>query len=211
MTLPMEGLEATVQSVVQTHTNGPLLATAAVLYIRQSDEVLDMTFGRGAFWTDYVPTNLTSHDIRTDGVDFRALPEPDDTFDVVVFDPPYVAQGGRDTSTTPDFLDRYGLTDAPVTPDDMMAMIGDGINEAVRVVRPGGFVIIKCMQYVSGGTFHNVPHKVVNWMTEHKAIKQVDEFIHYSGTGPQPEGRRQLTSRRAHSNLLVFRHGKYRI
>ena len=196
-------LPSVVESVVATRTNGPLLAAAAVLWIREDDRVADVTYGRGNFWTEYRPNNLVPHDIAIDGVDFRNLPHDPSSFDVVVFDPPYIAQGGRDTSTVPDFLDRFGLTNAPKSQAEMDDLIFDGIGEACRVLAPGGRLLVKCMDYINGGRYVQGRHKVVEWAMEF-GMEQVDEFVHYSGLGPQPPRPRQLHSRRAHSFLCVF-------
>lgn len=197
-------LPNTVESVVKTQRNGPLIAAAATLWIDPDDSVLDVTYGRGKFWSDYRPADLRTHDIAIDGVDFRALPEADASIDVVVFDPPYIAQGGRDSSTQPDFLDRYGLYEVPRTHDELRELIAAGIGEAVRVLVPKGRLLVKCMDYINGGRYRQGRHEVVEAAQE-AGLVQVDEFVHYSGSGPQPKRLRQVHSRRVHSFLCVFR------
>jgi tRNA G10 N-methylase Trm11 len=191
-------LPGAVQSVVPSRWNGSLIAAAAQLWIEDDDLVVDVTYGRGNFWTVYRPARLVAHDIRADEVDFRHLPELDRSVD-----PPYIAQGGRDSSTTPDFLDRYGLADVPKTVPELEALVADGITEAHRVLRRGGRLMVKCMDYVNGGKLVLGRHHVVCTALA-LGMEQVDEFVHYSGLGPQPPGRRQLHSRRAHSFLCVF-------
>lgn len=216
----------TVQSVVKCATNGPLLAAAAQLWINETDLVVDMTYGRGKFWTCYSPARLVGHDLITDGVDFRQLPEGDGTVDVAVFDPPYISPGGRTTSTLDgrvsrttssldgrsgggDFNERYGLADTPATPAELAELIAQGIKEATRVLAPKGRLMVKCMDYVSSGGLFLGRHHVVTTALG-LGLRQVDEFVHHSGTGPQPtenpDGtpRRQIHSRRAHSFLCVF-------
>lgn len=206
----------TVQSVVKCPTNGPLLAAAAQLWIADSDLVVDMTYGRGKFWTHYRPARLVAHDLITDGVDFRQLPEADGTVDVAVFDPPYISPGGRASSTLDgrggadgDFNERYGLHDTPATPAELADLIAQGIKEATRVLAPKGRLMVKCMDYVSSGGLFLGRHHVVTTALG-LGLRQVDEFVHHSGTGPQPtenpDGtpRRQVHSRRAHSFLCVF-------
>lgn len=198
-------LPGAVTSVVRSRYNGPLIAAAADLWIEPDDLVVDVTYGKGNFWTIYRPLNLVAHDLFVgDGVDFRALPEADGSVDVVAFDPPYIAQGGRDTSTTPDFLDRFGLRDVPKTVGELETYIADGLTEAARVLRGGGRLLVKCMDYVNGGRLVLGRHHVVTTCLA-LDLEQVDEFIHLSGLGPQPAGRRQLHSRREHSFLCVFR------
>lgn len=195
-------LPDTVQSVVYSQRNGPLIAAAAVLWIADDDLVLDVTYGRGLFWADYRPSNLVAHDLVTDGVDCRHLPEDDATFDVVVFDPPYIVQGGRDTSKTAGFLDRYGLVDSPKTLLAMQALIRDGMTEARRVLKPEGRMFVKCMDYINGGKFIQGRHFVVSTALD-LDLEQVDEFVHYSGAGPGAWDV-QLHSRHVHSFLCVF-------
>lgn len=180
--------------------------------------MLDVTYGRGAFWTVQRPRHLTTHDIAIDGVDFRQLPEGDASVDVVVFDPPYIPQGGRETSTlsrietgdhqnlrTSDgFLERYGLVDGPRSVAELEQLVADGMTEATRVLRPRGRLLVKCMDYVNGSRYIQGRHHVVGTATG-LGLRQVDEFVHYSGVGPQPERDVQYHSRRAHSFLCVFR------
>jgi hypothetical protein len=203
-----------VESVVRSRRNGPLIAQAAKLWIQDDDIVLDVTYGRGRFWTEFKPTNLITHDIALDGVDFRALPEPDESVDVVVFDPPYVSIGGRTTSTIEDFNARYGLTDAPKSPLETSDLMAGGIREAGRVLVPRtGRLMVKVSDYISSGKYHAGHHYAVAAALA-TGFEQLDEFVHYSGTGPQPmdnlDGtpRRQVHSRRAHSFLCVFGKGR---
>lgn len=90
-----------------------LIACRDLGYI--GERVLDPTYGRGNWWTKWRPADLTCHDIASDGVDFRDLPHDAGSFDTVAFDPPYIPQGGRTTSTEQGFLERYGLLTVPKT------------------------------------------------------------------------------------------------
>lgn len=203
-----------VLSVIDERRNGPMIAEVARLWIKQTDRVLDVTYGRGLFWTHFRPTHLETHDLAADGVDFRRLPEADGTFDVVVFDPPYISKGGRETSTLAaagnDFMARYGLYDAPKGAANLRTrLIGPGIFECARVLAPGGRLLVKCMDYIESGNYQQ-GRKYVIAAAELAGLEQVDEFVHHSGTGPQPltnrdgSPRPQLHSRRAHSVLCVF-------
>lgn len=194
-----------VESVVRSKTNGALMAAVAQLWIKPDDVVADVTYGEGLFWTRYRPEHLIAHDKYTlDGVDFCRLPEETASVDVVVFDPPYVSKGGRDTSGIPEMDSRYGLQGAPRTPALLVDLIAKGMTEADRVLRPGGCLLVKTMDYVSSGRMVWGRRSVVTVATDLLGMEQVDEFVHHSGTGPQPKGRRQVHSRRAHSFLVVF-------
>ena len=199
------GFPDTVESVVKTRDNGSLIATAAVLHIPDRALVVDMTYGRGRFWTKYRPPNLVMHDLYTvDGVDFHNLPEADGTVDVAVFDPPYIPDGGELT-TIPDMRDTYGVggATAPQSVGDIADLYVAGIGEAYRILKRDGRLLVKTMDFVRGGKYHAMRHHVVASAVD-VGFTQIDEFVHHSGTGPQPGGRIQRTSRRAHSFLCVF-------
>ena len=185
-------------------SNAELLADVAKLYISDDAEVLDPTYGRGTWWKIFRPEHLTTHDIRLDGVDFRALPEADATFDVVAYDPPYIAPGGRKTSTIDDFNDRFGLTDAPCTPMELRHYIAAGLKECARVTKPKGRILVKAMDYVTSGAFFPGTHYVVSDALE-LGLRYVDRFEHVRPRlGVQPNHARQLHARRNLSTLLVF-------
>lgn len=186
-------------------TNGHLIEAVARLgYLRSEDRVLDPTFGRGVWWQRWRPDVLVTHDIRVDGVDFRDLPHADGEFDAAVFDPPYVSVGGRRTTGLPDMHDRFGLTDAPTSPAGVQELIDTGLAEVVRVVKPRGFVLVKCQDYISSGRLW--PGSFLTTQCGLRlGCELVDRLEHLAGVRPQPPGRRQVHARRNVSTLLVFR------
>lgn len=200
----------TILSVQSVKRNADLIAAIAPLWIKPTDTVVDMTYGRGLFWTEYRPEHLVCHDLYTlDGVDFRHLPESDHSVDVCVFDPAYVPTGGVETSTLPDFRNRYGTDTARRARDHIQSDIRDGITEAHRVLRIGGRLLVKSMNYIEGGRFRQ-GYRFVLDAADAAGFEQVDEFVHHSGTGPQPltnrdgSPRLQQHARKAHSYLAVF-------
>lgn len=199
-----------VSSVVRG-SNGVLIATAARLgYLGgPNSTVLDVTYGRGLWWTMYRPPNLARHDRFTlDGVDFRQLPEADNSVEIVCFDPPYISTGSRETSSVDDLYDRFGLGEAKGW-RAIRQQMDDGLTECARVLAPGGFLLVKCMDYVESG------RKVWNgfwvyWRCEAMELRLVDRFIHLTGGGPQVTSnldgspREQQHAREVSSLLLVF-------
>lgn len=156
--------------------------------------VLDVTYGRGKWWKwvgDFGPNGimLMHHDLKTDGIDYRKLPEVDNFFDVVAFDPDYIAPGGRKTSTIPEFNDRYGLKGSYETPADLQVYINEGLTECARVVKPQGLILVKCMNYISSG--HPVLGEVdtINHGRS-LGLKVHDIFRPIFDPGPQPPDRR---------------------
>lgn len=186
-------------------TNADLIADVAQLgYLQKEDRILDPTFGRGLWWTQWQPAHLHKHDLLLDGVDFRNLPYEDGYFDSIAFDPPYVSVGGRKTTTIPDFHNRYGMTDAPSSPASLQILINEGLTEMYRLLRKRGILLCKVQDYISSGKFWDGTH----WTTDHAyhlGFEKVDRLEHMGSTRAQPSGRRQVHARRNLSTLFVFR------
>lgn len=170
--------------------------------------VLDVTYHDGLWWSDFRPDRFEYHSRRDDPTfDFRLLDHPSRTFTVTAFDPPYVCKGGRDTSGIDEFDDRYGLTDAPDTPDDLLAMNIAGLCEAIRVTTHA--VLLKSMAFVSGAELHDhtsdlqTVAKLLGWTV-------YDELVHASTGRPQPGGRRELHARYRPSTMTILVPYKFR-
>jgi len=171
--------------------NSQLIADVARLgYL--DGHVLDPTYGSGGWWHDWQPEQLTHHNRGEDGVDFRHLPYADETFDAVAYDPPYVAMGGRKTSTLGEMTERYGMLDAPENPTEMQHLINDGLHEMVRVVKRKGYLLVKCQDYIWSGKFWPGTH-----LTAVEAFRDgmelVDRFEHVTKARPQPTRTRKCT------------------
>lgn len=178
-------------------------------YIR--GDTLDPTYGLGVFWKRIDQLDLFAGDMDpVKGIragmrlDYRALPYKDDSFDTVVFDPPYVSPGGRSTSGVPEFWERYGMQNTPRTPEGLYAYNEEGAHEAARVLRSGGHLLYKSQDYISGGKLRPVTHWIIN-DADYIGLEYVDRLELITSPRPQPKGRRQLHARRNLSTLLVFR------
>lgn len=191
-----------IQAAFELHVNGKKWAL-----VEGGPVVMDVTFGRGTWWHWRRPEmqmRFIAHDLKVNGVDFRWLPESDESVDVVAYDPPYVSQGGRSTSTIPERNDRYGLDSQYESPESLQRYINDGLSECVRVLRPQGLVLAKTMNYISSGKL---------WLGEHHTITHglslglvvEDIAVHLGDPGPQPKRDVQKHLRSNSSRLVVFR------
>ena len=113
--------------------------------------VLDPASGSRMFYFDKFDDRVLFGDIRTeqhtlcDGrtltvapdqeLDFRALPFRDESFHVVIFDPPHLVKVGENAWIGK----KYGRLNRRTWPDDLRA----GFAECFRVLKPNGVLIFK--------------------------------------------------------------------
>lgn len=188
------------------NNNAELIADVAKLGYLGGDEalVLDPTYGLGNMWTIYRPNYLFACDLDPakspsgKSVDFRDMPFASESFDAVVFDPPYKF-AGKAKHIEQDH--RYGV-ESHLRWQDRLQMILDGARECSRVTKRGGHLLVKCQDQVVSG-------KVV-WQTLHLTEDLADNGLRLKdrfdlvGYRPQPPGRTQVHARRNTSQLLVF-------
>lgn len=214
----VDGMEKPVGPILPSvfkGSNADLMAAVAPLYLTGS--VLDVTHGDGKWWDRFRPEEFQAHDkFKLDGVDFTALPEADESFDTVCFDPPYVISGGKSTGNLADvgFQDRYGIGNANLKMTNsadgnnaLHNLIRGGLSEASRVSRQ--WVLVKCMEFAQGshcGTdFHDMPWFVRSWAQEMGLVTH-DVIVHHTGSGPGGHNIFKVKrARRHHSYLLVFK------
>lgn len=196
----------TICSATRWPTNADMIVDIVELgYIRPTDRVIDLTYGQGLWWAKYdhpgeFVANIVTGDDLMEGrvcskpfgfvcnVDYRRLDGDawTDSFDVVAFDPPYVAMGGRGTSTMTAFMGAYGLFCAAATPELLQADNNLGLATAWNICKPGGLVLAKCAPYISSGV-----RKDGDWWTRDAALelgfKIEDMLIHVGDVRAQPK------------------------
>lgn len=163
-------------------------------YIHPDGLILDPTYQDGTWWKrwpDGGPRRLVTNSLDpANGAmmhfDFTAAPFPDSTFDCVAYDPPYVSKGGRKTSTIEDHQRRYGLVDAPDTPDQLQNLINLGSSEMSRVLNRGGYLLVKCQDYVSSGKIHWGTEFTRWWIEQIGYMRCVDRLYFLNNGSPQP-------------------------
>lgn len=215
-------------------TNAEMIEDVVRLnYIQPTDRVLDMTWGSGVWWktyrhrgpfvaicndpvrpgSDILKMPAPAENVVAVTADFRALPDTElfapGSYRVVVLDPPYVSKGGRDTSTIPRFLAAYGLRDAASSPRALHAYNVGALREAIRMTAPGGYILVKCMDYISSGELQLATHWMLNDALD-LGLKCVERWAHVGNPGPQPRTnldgseRRQVHGRYNYSTLFIF-------
>jgi hypothetical protein len=193
-----------IRAIGDWRTNGEMIADVAALgYIE--GKVLDLTYGEGAFWTEWCPDVLIENDLHKGAEwmhheDFRATSFASGAYDTVVFDPPY-KMGGTPSSEK---MDKAYGTEEYRSRIEILSLLVGGIAEAARLSNK--WVLVKCQDQVSSGE--------VRWQTQTAVdtaralgMRLFDSFM-LPGGRPQPAGTQQKHARRNYSSLLVFRHGR---
>ena len=121
----------------------------AHLALRDCHSALDLTYAHRGFWADPLPPGLAvtgnNADPASDAdlhVDFRCTGVADGAFDLVVLDPPHVADGG----TTGIMASRFGTVRGVAALRDL---IQAGSREAWRIARVG--ILVKVADHAHRG------------------------------------------------------------
>lgn len=190
-----------------------ILAVRQLGYLRDDDLVYDPTYGLGRWWTKYRPAHLTGSDLNPDrspsdpeGVDFTDNAKLSEHFDVVAFDPPYKLRGGGaatiDSERDLTLDGRFGVE--PNIPwQQRHQLIKDGMLECFRVLKPGGYLLLKCQDQVCSGKmrWQTLEFSLYALMRGHELVERLDML----GGRPQPPGRRQVHAHSSYSTLLIFK------
>ena len=117
-------------------------------------KILDVCCGSKMFWYNKEEPHTTFMDIRDEVLtytdrnavrkvkvnpdivaDFRNIPFADDSFDLVVFDPPHLIHVGDNSW----LAKKYGKLDKNTWPQDLKL----GFDECMRVLKPNGTMLFK--------------------------------------------------------------------
>ena len=194
-------------------TNADLFPDILRLYLDDGAEILDMTYGTGVFWRQIPDDKYTvaRNDIdpgRGDThYDFRALPAAwNESYDAVILDPPYLYTGGF--RTLRDSIDRgYRNRERARSGIHGVAavhqMYAQAYIEAYRILKKGGFLIVKCMDQVMSGK-QTWMHLEMQRLAEILGFKNQDLFVMVMNGTPTMRHDIQKHARRNHSYFLVL-------
>lgn len=188
------------------------------LHVAAGSKIADVTYGKGVFWKK-VDTNeyqFFPSDIAN-GTDCRSLPYGDGSFDVVVFDPPYMegfyrngnaVKAGDGTHNT--FREHYSNGDETPKPHGgkwhaaVLDIYNEGGKEAQRILKDGGIFIVKCQDEVSANK-QNLTHvEIINSFAEIGFFCK-DLFVVVRPNKPgMSRVITQVHARKNHSYFLVF-------
>jgi DNA modification methylase len=181
--------------------------------------VADVTYGKGVFWRNVDTSNYSflPSDIQT-GTDCRELPYDDESIDCVVLDPPYMEGLYRSSTdhmagagTHSAFRNHY--SNGELTPDEegqpkwhdaVLDMYFRAGEEAKRVLRYDGFLIVKCQDEVSANKQRLTHVEIIN-KYEQMGFYTKDIFIVLRSNKPGvSRAVKQYHARKNHSYFVVF-------
>jgi hypothetical protein len=176
-------------------------ATIIALILRvafpDADTALDVTYGNGAFWDGSAHVDVTAVDqdetrAPNGTADFQDLPYDDEEFDVVLLDPPHVADGGKDGI----MAQRFGT----YTAEQLERAVRIGTAESWRASKLG--IIVKVTDAVHGSTYVSES----DWVRESIDAPLYD-VVHQTRSGAlvDPKWDEQLSAYNNGSTYLVFR------
>ena len=181
--------------------NDLLMERATRLYLKDGDRVADVTWGEGVFWRQVDISRFDFH--RSDLLtcpeaphDFTNLPYESESFDAVVFDPPYIHDPGeltyyRNFETTPGY-----------NHDEIIDLYRKGMTQARRILKPGGYLFVKCMDEVESGVQRR-GHIEVWEIAKQLGLSDQDMFLLTQKSPPQIQ-HPQRHARKNCSFLWVF-------
>ena len=185
-----------------------VLDAISALHLEGERFDVDVTYGNGKFWDgrDDAPHLCFDIDPQVDHV-IKAcstdLPLYDISVDSVVFDPPFLTyvRAGRTGNGKMVMAQRFG---GYWRYDELEEHYRGTIEEAARVLRPKGILVVKCQDIIHNHRMHATHINVVNWAAEWFRLK--DLFV-LGGGGKLPSPNRRGTQKHArisHSYFLVL-------
>jgi len=193
-----------------TGTNAEVFPHILALYVARGATVADVTYGKGVFWK-HVPADayrVLATDLAT-GVDCRQLPYGDGAIDCVVCDPPYMhTPGGSAHNGHQNFEGYYrnnAATSAKKYHEAVLELYFSAGREAYRVLRPGGFHIVKCQDEVCANRQRLTHVEIINELTGFGFV--VEDLFVVVRNGKPGVSRQlvQVHARKNHSYFVVFR------
>lgn len=171
------------------------------LYLQDKAKIADVTYGKGAFWKKI---DLTKYDfIGTDlknGIDFRNLPYNNNSLDIIVLDPPYAHNpGNMMVNSTYNNDSTKGMYH-----QDIIDLYTDGIKEAKRVLKPNGFLLVKCQDEIKLSV-QKWSHIEIYNNALNLGFYAKDLFVLHQQNKPVVQIKTQKHARKNHSYLWVFK------
>ena len=184
--------------------------------------ILDMTFGKGAFWRgldlggydvtgidmkpddDYVAIRDEMHDIKIlGGRDFTCLWEFSNyRYDAVMFDPPFTHHPRKDSY----FDRRYNghATMAGLDHNGIVDQYRKGMAEGYRVLKPGGILVVKSQDEIESNRLRRTTMEVHKIATDELGMRDDGDRYQIPTVLPTVQNKQQRHAKRVGSIWWIF-------
>jgi hypothetical protein len=196
--------------------NAEVFPEILALHVPDGAKIADVTFGTGVFWQNVEADRYTllATDLKS-GVDCRKLPYADASLDCIVLDPPYMeglfrrassqlAGGGTHAAFRDHYSNGERTASGPKYHEAVLDLYFRAADEARRVLRPGGVLIVKCQDEVSANRQRLTHVEIIN-RYEASGFYTKDLFVVVRQNRPSVSRlKKQAHARKNHSYFLVF-------
>lgn len=185
--------------------NAHIFAEIHRLYLADYSKILDMTWGKGAFWQELNPP-LVKNDLKTTGnlvSDFTCLPFGDEVFEGAILDIPYIFNPSNTVKESINSSYNNTLQNAK-TNKDILNIYKFGMVSAKRVLKDNGFLIVKCMDIIESGK-QQWNHIALLGIGEELGFTALDLFVFTFSGRPVMRWDHQKSARKNHSYFWIFR------
>lgn len=176
------------------------------LYLPSRQIECDVTYGKGAFYKGRLTQPTYKFDINPQregvvGASCTKLPVPDEKFNSVAYDPPFVVSHGKN-SIMGNFYSSFR------TAPKLWKFYKESMIELDRVLAPEGLLIVKCQDLTQGGK-NFLSHIEITNIAVSLGLYPKDLFILMSRSKlMSPHQLNQLHARKFHCYFLVFKKTK---
>lgn len=205
--------------------NSDIFPKVLDLHVDKGSKIVDVTWGKGVFWQN---VNIGEYEVYGSdldaekapsghAVDCRDLPFKDNTFDVIVLDPPYaegffrrnkdMMAGGGSHST---FREHYSNgevldTNGAKYHQAVLDLYYEAGVEAHRVLKEDGTFIVKVQDEVSANTQELTHIQITNFYEGELSFYTKDLFVVVRSNKPAVSGmHNQVHARKNHSFFMIY-------
>lgn len=173
---------------------------------------VDPTYSKGVFYRNLPEPQLKfdKNPIGEDVVeaDCRDLPLEDESVNSIMFDPPFIATTGKSHDEKKKgrniIVERFGRY---TSMDELYQFYGDSLQEFARVLKTGGYLVVKIQDVVSSGKQYLSHVEMIN-RAEKAGFHAEDLFVLLAKSRLIGHWKTQKHARKFHSYFIVFKKAK---